>query len=167
MVVEPHLVEPASAPDPVCLDRVDDGGHDDGEEHIGVEECSFAEGGAGDGIGCLAEYVPDYPALVVVIFEVQLDQVEASRAEEARLVAVGKFNFQRCRVCVGEVDAEFLEYCQTIVNSILKFCLSNIGQNLSCPSSNSIVCTLSIREDWIQRLKCTIIAVCEERKRWC
>ena len=75
----------------MCLDRVDDGGHDDGEEHISVEECSFAEGGAGDGIGRLAEYEPDYPALVVVIFEVQLDQVEASRTEEARLVAVGKF----------------------------------------------------------------------------
>lgn len=81
MVVVTHLMQPASAPHPVCLDRVDDGGHDDAEEHIGVEECSLAEGGAGDSIGCLTEYEPDYPALVVVIFEVQLNQVEASRTE--------------------------------------------------------------------------------------
>ena len=77
MVVVSHLVQPASAPHPVCEYRVDYGGHDDAKEHIGVEEGSFAEGGAGDGIRCLAEYEANDEALVVVIFKVELDQVEA------------------------------------------------------------------------------------------
>ena len=54
-IVESHLSEPSTAPDPVAGDGIDEGRNAEGIDTVGEEFCSLRHGAGDDGGGCGAE----------------------------------------------------------------------------------------------------------------